>query len=159
MAEAAFTSKLTEEEVLAEFKKLDTNNDGNISLQEFQHAFQTLLGQSLTYQELRDLIAVFDDNQDGEIQFEEFRKMIESFANNPMTQVVMKSLFDQIDQNKSGKLERDEFEKFMKDAGDGVSPKVIAEMFAMGNKSQTDAMTWEEFQMVMTKTPSVQPAS
>merc|ERR1719204_583696 len=120
---------LTDEELEVEFKKLDANNDGSISLEEFRVAFQLLLNQSLTFQELRDLITVFDENKDGQIQFSEFKTMINHFAKNPMTGVVLRSLFDRIDTNHDEMIDKQEFATFMKDASDGITEDIINEMF------------------------------
>ena len=83
------TLSISDNELRAEFEKLDINNDGKISIEEFKHAFKTLLDQSLTFVELQELISHFDTNEDGEIDFEEFKEMIAHFQNNPMTNVVL----------------------------------------------------------------------
>ena len=54
----------------------DTDNDGQISLKEFQTFFLEMDGIFLSESEIEDLFNLFDTNQSGDLSIEEFANAI-----------------------------------------------------------------------------------
>jgi Ca2+-binding EF-hand superfamily protein len=65
------------DELLQCFKRFDKNNDGQISFAELTEVMGEL-GESLTQDDLRDMMTDADTNRDGFIDFEEFKNLIPS---------------------------------------------------------------------------------
>ncbi|KAI8393447.1 calmodulin-4-like protein [Radiomyces spectabilis] len=64
-----------EEEMMRCFQAFDTNNDGHIDREELVHVMDKL-GNHLSAEEIKDMIAIADTNNDGYIDFEEFMQLI-----------------------------------------------------------------------------------
>jgi calmodulin len=67
----------TEEELLEAFKVFDRDGNGFITSHELRHVM-TNLGQSLTPEEIEEMVKEADVDGDGQINFDEFVKMMMS---------------------------------------------------------------------------------
>lgn len=67
------------EDFAAEFKWMDTNNDGVLDWGEFKGAMQKMV--KLTQDEARCLRAVFDADSDGSVSFGEFMGFVNTRSN------------------------------------------------------------------------------
>ena len=56
------------------FAQFDLNRSGNVSASELRAAWSRM-GEQITLEEAKSMIAEIDVNGDGEVSFEEFKKM------------------------------------------------------------------------------------
>ncbi|KAI8882162.1 EF-hand [Backusella circina FSU 941] len=70
-------SRHEDDELRQCFKRFDKNNDGQISFAELTEVMGEL-GESLTQEDLKDMMTDADINKDGFIDFEEFKNLIPS---------------------------------------------------------------------------------
>ena len=64
-----------EEELNAAFRMFDRNSDGKISPEEL-HRFMNEIGETVSPEEIQDMIKEADLNRDGIIDFDEFVKLV-----------------------------------------------------------------------------------
>ena len=67
----------TDEELSQGFKAFDIDGDQAISIDDLK-ALMESLGENLTEEELKDMIAVADKTRDGLITFEEFTEVLKT---------------------------------------------------------------------------------
>ncbi|KAF0717517.1 Aste57867_2250 [Aphanomyces stellatus] len=73
-------TKTTKDKLIKEvFRMIDTDGSGSITIDEFMAIFK-ILGQSLDYNDVRDLVFQMDRNNDGKIDLQEFEKMFEKHS-------------------------------------------------------------------------------
>lgn len=64
-----------EEEMLEAFQIFDADGDGNISADELRQIMENL-GETLTQEEVEDMVKEADVDGDGEINYQEFCRMM-----------------------------------------------------------------------------------
>ncbi|XP_021359768.1 EF-hand calcium-binding domain-containing protein 7-like isoform X13 [Mizuhopecten yessoensis] len=89
----------SEEEIMKAFRKIDTNGDGFLSLEEL-FKIMTSKGEKMTRQEVREIIDEVDENGDGKLDFKERKFYYEQFCN------MNKNTADQLRQQNRKRLER-----------------------------------------------------
>ncbi|KAG8971193.1 hypothetical protein FRB90_010570 [Tulasnella sp. 427] len=75
MMEKRLKDTTEEEEILEVFKVFDKDGDGMINAAELRHVMWNL-GEKMTEDEVKDLIAEADTNGDGQLDFNEFMKLL-----------------------------------------------------------------------------------
>ncbi|MBN3301145.1 CABP4 protein, partial [Amia calva] len=65
-------------ELKCAFKQFDSDGDGEISVAELREAAVSLLGESLSGEELEEVLKDIDLNGDGHVDFDEFVMMLSS---------------------------------------------------------------------------------
>ena len=69
------TFKMSQDPALAAFNAIDTNKNGKIDRNELQQAL-SLMGMSLTNEQIGNIIRLIDKNFDQELDFDEFKLFI-----------------------------------------------------------------------------------
>lgn len=107
-----FGELLTQEQAIDIFLKADSNNDGEISFNEFVLA--SMDHEDLhNEKKLKAAFQMFDRNNDGTIQPEE---IVAIFKSSEIFNLEMaKKMIAELDTDKDGKISYFEFEKFMKE--------------------------------------------
>lgn len=82
------------EQILFQFKRLDTNGDGFISLKELAFFMQDLDSDRWTPERLRELLSLIDKNDDGRIQFSEFLEWVFSVSKATHTEGMFASILE-----------------------------------------------------------------
>jgi len=136
-------------EMRAVFDEFDEDKGGSIDAKELQRAMDSL-GQTLTMQEVNDLILEIDANGDGEVDFDEFKVMATKgwFVNAFESKLVLslqKSMakYEDEDDDKNDDEESDEVLESPKDSsGDSVKIEAleneIKELKAENEKKQNE---------------------
>lgn len=75
MMQVQLEQKSTDDEIRQAFELFDKDKDGKISPIELKEVMQSL-GENLTDQDVKDMIAEADQNGDGYINFNEFKRMM-----------------------------------------------------------------------------------
>lgn len=73
---AAFFKKHSRQELMAAFKKFDTDNNGSISVKELNDVL-TRLGRHVSRADVEAMIQSIDTSGDGKVSFEEFCKLFD----------------------------------------------------------------------------------
>ncbi|ORZ18612.1 calmodulin [Absidia repens] len=75
MVKLAPNTKYDDDELTDCFRAFDTNHDGKISQSELDKVMRKL-GEELSKQDIKDMMAEADANKDGYIDFEEFKRLL-----------------------------------------------------------------------------------
>merc|ERR1719489_619680 len=136
----------TLEEVKSAFKKLDTNNDGQISKSEMASA-------GLNDQEVNAIFSLGDSNNDGEIDLQEFITVMCPSASAVVFKISKQfkskedaaNSFKKIDINGDGLISKDEMRScFLK-----LNPIEVDSIFTLGDANGDGEIDLEEFLAVM----------
>merc|ERR1719239_1180851 len=136
----------TLEEVKSAFKKLDTNNDGQISKSEMSSA-------GLNDQEVNAIFSLGDSNNDGEIDLQEFITVMCPSASAVVFKISKQfkskedaaNSFKKIDINGDGMISKDEMRScYLK-----LNPIEVDSIFALGDANGDGEIDLEEFLAVM----------
>merc|ERR1719197_469220 len=98
------------EEFEAIFKRLDKNQKGTITVEEFKEA----MGESLvmTNQEMVSMFKMIDSGQHGEIAYSEFvASLLQTRIT--MNEDVLRDVFDRIDKDRKGVITLEDFEDIL----------------------------------------------
>ena len=107
----SFDHKITKEEVDLIFSKIDYDNNGTISFDEFLKAAidkQKLL----TEEKLKAAFALFDMNGDGDIEAKELQEVMGE--NNDIEDNVWAKMIEEVDLDGNGVIDFEEFKDMMK---------------------------------------------
>lgn len=91
------------EEFLEAFRVFDVDNGGTIDTQEFA-SLCTMLGLSLTAEELTEVFIKMDGDEDGELEFEEFLVLMATLMKAEDSSDDLKLAFEQIDEIGTGSI-------------------------------------------------------
>ncbi|XP_033738970.1 EF-hand calcium-binding domain-containing protein 7-like isoform X4 [Pecten maximus] len=89
----------SDDEMMKAFRKIDTNGDGYLSLDEL-FKIMTSKGEKMTRQEVREIIDEVDENGDGKLDYKERKFYYEQFCN------MNRATADQLRQRNRKRLER-----------------------------------------------------
>jgi len=138
-------------EVVAAFKRFDTNNDGSICQQELVNGMRSS-NVSFTSCELKAIFAVADINQDGEINFTEFVSALFPVASDGLAKLRntlktidnVKAAFKKLDANNDGEISFEELKAGMKSIVN-LSQGEMSSVFSVMDVDNDDNISFSEF--------------
>ena len=129
------------------FELLDTNKDGNISIDEMKLVFKQIFPEYIVNDEkMNRIIKKMDENKDGFISYEKFlRNIVNEII--ILEKKNLKFAFDSFDINKDGKLSKSELLNVF---GIGTS-NYINKLFNLIDKNKDGFISFDEFCNLMKK--------
>ena len=132
------------------FLKLDTNNDGHLTLDELEQGMQEI-AQIFHVEEpdVREMLRAADDNGDGKIDYTEF--IAAAYKKDQLlTQQNLKGAFRLIDQNNDNQLTKDELKAVfggghVSQRGEAVWDEIMREV----DKNDDGVISFDEFEEAM----------
>ncbi len=146
------------------FKKIDGNNDGKLSKDEFAKLSDEIRAKGEKAAKIadrikasaNDLFARLDENKDGSLSLDEVKKFEIAMLGGAKAAVKdLDATFKKLDKNNDGKLSKDEFFKLAEDliaanpakvakAADKIKAR-FADVFTKLDENKDDALSVEEF--------------
>lgn len=132
------------------FLKLDTNNDGHLTLDELEQGMQEI-AQIFHVEEpdVREMLRAADDNGDGKIDYTEF--IAAAYKKDQLlTKQNLKGAFRLIDQNNDNELTKEELKAVfggghVSQRGEAVWDEIMREV----DKNDDGVISFEEFEEAM----------
>eukprot|EP00088_Acartia_fossae_P012304 TRINITY_DN1633_c0_g1_i1.p1 TRINITY_DN1633_c0_g1~~TRINITY_DN1633_c0_g1_i1.p1 ORF type:complete len:1625 (+),score=462.94 TRINITY_DN1633_c0_g1_i1:438-4877(+) len=139
------------QEVVAAFKRFDTNNDGSLSQQELVNGMRAT-NVNFSSCELKAIFTVADVNQDGEINFTEFVSALFPVASDGLAKMrnAMKSIsdvkagFKKLDANNDGEISFEELRSGVKSIVN-LSEGEVRSVFSVMDVDNDDNISFSEF--------------
>ena len=133
------------------FNMFDNNQDGTITREKLRNLLLKL-NQTVTEDDLKDMISVVDTTGDGKINFEEFVAMMEKRKNEADTEQEIINAFRVFDKDGNGLISKAELTNIMSILGDTLSSEEIEEMIIEADVDGDGFINYEEFvRMMMAK--------
>ena len=140
-------------QVQKEFLLLDANEDGRISIDEFELFLRSIKDNlKMTNSEIKDLVDTFDKNGDGVIDVKEFQNLITSGKKRNVIKNVLihrhgiREAFENYDRDGNGVITRDEFRKVVEDKYEAIlGSDEIDKMMSRVDKNDDGKIDYEEF--------------
>ena len=133
------------------FNMFDNNQDGTITREKLRNLLLKL-NQTVTEDDLKDMISVVDTTGDGKINFEEFVAMMEKRKNEADTEQEIINAFRVFDKDGNGLISKAELTNIMSILGDTLSNEEIEEMIIEADVDGDGFINYEEFvRMMMAK--------
>eukprot|EP00123_Amoebidium_parasiticum_P009941 comp19792_c0_seq1/m.23754 comp19792_c0_seq1/g.23754 ORF comp19792_c0_seq1/g.23754 comp19792_c0_seq1/m.23754 type:complete len:599 (-) comp19792_c0_seq1:63-1859(-) len=135
------------------FNLFDQDHDGVVSSSELNKVFKAM-GQNLTEQELRLLVAEADLNGDGVISLDEFIGLMQRrmrHAREAATGEEMKAIFQVIDKDGDGHICAAELKHIMVSLGEKISDEQIDQMIKEADTDGNGKIDYNEFIAYLTK--------
>lgn len=133
------------------FNMFDNNQDGTITREKLRNLLLKL-NQTVTEDDLKDMISVIDTTGDGKINFEEFVAMMEKRKNEADTEQEIINAFRVFDKDGNGLISKAELTNIMSILGDTLSNEEIEEMIIEADVDGDGFINYEEFvRMMMAK--------
>lgn len=132
------------------FDLFDVDKDGHITAEEVQHIL-SLLGQSTTLEEARDLVHQVDSDENGTIEFSEFLAMMASHSVGPEQGPSFESdedfhhIFEMFDLNRDGLLDAQELMDAMERIGERITLEQCHSMIREADLDGDGNINFEEF--------------
>eukprot|EP01118_Nematostelium_gracile_P000478 TRINITY_DN10540_c0_g1_i1.p1 TRINITY_DN10540_c0_g1~~TRINITY_DN10540_c0_g1_i1.p1 ORF type:complete len:185 (-),score=43.91 TRINITY_DN10540_c0_g1_i1:13-567(-) len=142
--EGIFTEKELQR-IYRRFQKLDSDNSGTISTQEFVNIPELALNPLL-----ERVINIFDSNRDGEIQFSEFISGLSVFATKGDPKEKLRFAFNIYDINGDGYISNGELFKVLKmmvgnNLNDVQLQQIVDKTVVQADKDKDGKISFEEF--------------
>ncbi|KAM6214861.1 calmodulin-like protein 5 [Rhynchocyon petersi] len=144
--------KLTKEQVeeyRQAFSMCDKDGDGNVNLTELGQAMEAL-GQDLTEDELKTLMAMVDTDGDGVISFQEFLEAIAKRRGGLSSEKDMQAAFREFDENGDGHITVAELKQAMGKMGVKLSEEEVDQMIREADTDKDGQVNYEEFVRILT---------
>ena len=133
------------------FNMFDNNQDGTITREKLGNLMRKL-NQTVTEDDLKDMISVVDTKGDGKINFEEFVAMMEKRKDEADTEQEIINAFRVFDKDGNGLISKAELTNIMSILGDTLSNEEIEEMIIEADVDGDGFINYEEFvRMMMAK--------
>ena len=129
----------------------DNNQDGTITREKLENLMRKL-NQTVTEDDLKDMISVVDTKGDGKINFEEFVAMMEKRKDEADTEQEIINAFRVFDKDGNGLISKAELTNIMSILGDTLTNEEIEEMIIEADVDGDGFINYEEFvRMMMAK--------
>ena len=133
------------------FNMFDNNQDGTITREKLGNLMRKL-NQTVTEDDLKDVISVVDTKGDGKINFEEFVAMMEKRKDEADTEQEIINAFRVFDKDGNGLISKAELTNIMSILGDTLTNEEIEEMIIEADVDGDGFINYEEFvRMMMAK--------
>lgn len=133
------------------FNMFDNNQDGTITREKLGNLMRKL-NQTVTEDDLKDMISVVDTKGDGKINFEEFVAMMEKRKDEADTEQEIINAFRVFDKDGNGLISKAELTNIMSILGDTLTNEEIEEMIIEADVDGDGFINYEEFvRMMMAK--------
>ena len=133
------------------FNMFDNNQDGTITREKLGNLMWKL-NQTVTEDDLKDMISVVDTKGDGKINFEEFVAMMEKRKDEADTEQEIINAFRVFDKDGNGLISKAELTNIMSILGDTLTNEEIEEMIIEADVDGDGFINYEEFvRMMMAK--------
>ena len=140
-------------EKIAEFKcafeLFDRNNEGKISHKEIGTIIEKL-GQSLSDEDLKEMIKEVDIDGDGCIDFEEFLTLMCSKLRDNDSEEEMMEAFKVFDKDGDGFIGKNDFKNVMSHLGEPLINQEVDEIITDWDEDGDDQLSYKEFKNMMT---------
>ncbi|MGH0152983.1 UNVERIFIED_CONTAM: hypothetical protein FKN15_059546 [Acipenser sinensis] len=120
------------------FQKLDSNNDGYISVEEL-HSEMKKIGVVSADDKAQGILGVYDTNADGRLEYDEFLSYMMDTENK------WKINFQLIDKNKSGFVDQNEITELFEELGVEITKRHAEKLIQMMDKDGSRTVDWDEF--------------
>lgn len=110
------------------FESIDTDHSGEISSQEFHHAFKDQ--EEFEDGEIESIIELIDVNKNGQIDYTEFLAGCLDYKNYRQDEI-LRLMFNEIDFDGSKSIEKEELKKWLSKFNYSVSDDYLDEKFAI----------------------------
>ena len=140
-------------DLVSVFKKIDTNNDGSISIQELSAGMRELR-MSFSNEETNAIFAAADINQDGDISYIEFVSLMIPSAGDALVKFRKQFKNIQNAKNDFNKFDADgdeeiTFEELARGMGSSYSENEVKAVFSLGDSDQDGKISFLEFAKLM----------
>ncbi|XP_008703622.1 calmodulin-like [Ursus americanus] len=145
--------QLSEEQVAefkAAFSRFDTNGDGTINTQELGAVMRDL-GEDLSEDELKKLIALVDTDGDGVISFQEFLAEMVKRMKSWGSEHDMREVFRAFDLDGNGHISVDELKQAMATLGEKLSQEELDAMIQEADVDKDGQVNYEEFLRILSQ--------
>ena len=141
-------TKEEHKELIATFKALDTNNDGELSKEELYEGFKKI-DTHLTEADVDALMDRIDNNKSKAIDYSEFVAAAID-RKNLLSEEKMQTCFNMFDKDRSGKISVDEL-KGMLQGNDVVDDKVWLDLMRQADQNDDGEIEYNEFRDLLLK--------
>jgi Ca2+-binding EF-hand superfamily protein len=129
------------------FEHFDADNSGSIDSDELGNVFQSM-GQDLSEDELKAMIAGVDDDGSGQIEFNEFIVLMCSNFGEQNFDKDMQEQFAMYDPDNTGQISVDDLKQMMRDTTTGILSEleinnIIASIPTIAKDGSVEYMKWE----------------
>lgn len=144
--------KLTDDKI-AEFRcafdLFDTDGDNFISAKELSNVIENT-GQSVSQEDLREMIREVDEDGDGLINFDEFLDLMESKMKDNDSEEELMEAFKLFDKNSNNLVSKNEIKQVMHMLGENLSQDEIEDLMMQFDQDRDGFLNYEEFKKMMT---------
>lgn len=132
------------------FSRFDKNGDNTINTQELGAVMQAL-GQDISEDELKMLIAQVDTDGDGVISFQEFLEAMVKRMKSWGSEQEMREVFRAFDLNGDGHISVDELKQAMAKLGELLSQEELDTMIQEADVDKDGQVNYEEFMRILSQ--------
>lgn len=147
-----FDTDLTEEqlnEIRESFNMFDQNGDGTISIEELKEVM-TNLGQSVSDENIQEMLEDVDTDAEGNLDFESFRKIMTQKMATTDINKEMQEAFNFFDQDGDGTITAEELRLCMQKLGEELTEDEIKEMLKEADADGNGEIEYAEFVKLIT---------
>ena len=133
-----------EEEYKEEFRLLDRNKDGVLTIAEIEQALLKR-GIRLSKEKLSDFCKEVDSNGMGRIDERDFINLMKSHSKVPDHLADLKVVFDAFDADGSNALTKENLKAAMREFGSELTNEELDELYLVYDKDRNGKLTFDEF--------------
>jgi len=144
-------SKKKQEEIILKetFASFDIDGDGFITRSELV-SFLEKAGNSLSEEQVQEMMEKQDENDDGQISYQEFMKMMQPIIfHKTKDDDLMRETFSSFDLDGDGFITKAEIVTFMARMGETLSDEQLKEMIGETDEDGDGRLSYEEFVKMM----------